>query len=258
MEDTLLQKVLDELKQMQTRLQTVESENAILKKDIGEVKDLNDIGRDVAKEITEEYDLLKQNGVRIRHVEKKIAKYKVRGKRGKLAKPLTREEILDIQKVSVSANEAARKLGVSYPTYKKWAKIYGVHNLINYPPPKGVRPSGCLINPNKGKYPIDEILQSKWPDFPIHRLKDKLIRSGKKESECEQCGFKERRVLTDGKIPLLLNFKDGNSKNHSLDNLMILCYNCTFVSGRGYIKKGAKQFDPDILQDAKDILPARH
>ena len=34
MEDTLLQKVLDELKQMQTRLQTVESENAILKKDI--------------------------------------------------------------------------------------------------------------------------------------------------------------------------------------------------------------------------------
>jgi hypothetical protein len=257
MDEVSIQQLLDTVSAMSERLQLVESENASLKKDIGEIKDLNDIGRDVAKEVTDEYDLLKQNGVKIRFVEKKIAKYQVRGKRGKLAKPLTKEEILDMQKVSTSAHEVARKLGVTYPTYKKYAKMYGVHTLINYPPPKGVRPTGCLVNPNKGKYPIEEILQSKWPDFPIHRLKDKLIRSGKKDSCCEQCGFKERRI-TDGKIPLLLNFEDGNSKNHSIENLKILCYNCTFVSGRGYINKGAKRFDPDILQDAKNILPARH
>jgi hypothetical protein len=147
-------------------------------------------------------------------------------------------------------------LGVTYATYKKYARLYGVHNLINFPPPKGIRPIGCLTNPNKGRYPIDEILQNKWPDFPIHRLKDKLIRSGKKESCCEQCGFKERRI-TDGKIPLLLNFEDDNHKNHSFENLRILCYNCTFTSGRGYITKGHKIFDPDTLQDSKKLLRAR-
>jgi hypothetical protein len=257
MDEFVIQKVLAELQRVNERLNIVETENAALKKDVGEVKDLNDIGRDVAKEVADEVDLLKQNGVNIRFLDKKVEKYQVRGKRGKQAKPLTKDEIVDIQKVCKSAHEAARKLGVTYPTYKKYAKLYGVHTLINYPPPKGVKPKGCLVSPYKGKYPIDDILQSKWPEFPIHRLKDKLIRSGKKEACCEQCGFKERRI-TDGKIPLLLNFEDGNSKNHSIENLTILCYNCTFVSGRGYIKKGAKQFDPDILQDAKKILEARH
>ena len=114
------------------------------------------------------------------------------------------------------------------------------------------------VNPYKGKYPINKILNNQFPDFPIHRLKDKLVRSGIKKSECEQCGFSERRI-TDGKIPLLLNFEDGNRHNHQLENLKILCYNCTFVSGRGYIKRGTVHFnmDPDILQGAKFPIKAR-
>jgi hypothetical protein len=257
MDENLLKELLEKVNNMQDRLTSVESENVILKKDLGEVKGLNDMGQDIAKEVADEIDLLKQNGVSIRHLDKKMAKLQVRGKRGKWAKPLTKEEILDVQKVSISAHDASRKLGVTYPTYKKYARIFGIHTLINFPPAKGVKPKGCLINPYKGKYPIDDVLQNKWPDFPIHRLKDKLIRSGKKEACCEQCGFKERRI-TDGKIPLLLNFDDGNKKNHLIENLKILCYNCTFTSGRGYLRKGLKQFDPDILQDSKKVLPARH
>jgi hypothetical protein len=255
-DNIILQEILNKLNGLQSRLDTVESENITLKTQLTEVRDLNDIGKDVAKEVLDEYTLLKENGVNIKFLDKKIAKFKIRGKRGKHAKPLTKDEILDIQKVSKSGNEAARKLGVTYATYKKYAKMYGVHTLINFPPPKGIRPMGCLINPNKGKYPIEDILKCKYPDFPIHRLKDKLIRSGKKECCCEQCGFKERR-LTDGKIPLLLNFEDGNKKNHSIENLRMLCYNCTFTSGRGYINKGPKMFDPDVLQDSKKILNAR-
>ena len=39
-----------------------------------------------------------------------------------------------------------------------------------------------------------------------------------KKSECEMCGYKERRVV-DGKIPLLLNFEDGDIRNRNIENL---------------------------------------
>jgi hypothetical protein len=249
MEDIALQEIL-------TRITAIEHENITLKHDLAQVRDLNVIGKDVAKEVAAEVELLKQNGVHIPYLEKKSAKLQVRGKRGKQAKPLTREEILDIQKISKSGHEASRKLGVSYVTYKKYARLYGIHTLISFPHPKGTRPIKCVVDPTKGKYPIDDVLQNKWPNFPVHRLKDKLIRSGKKEACCEQCGYKERK-LTDGKIPLLLNFEDGNPKNFSIENLKIFCYNCTFVSGRGYIRRGGKSFDPDVLQDSMKILNAR-
>jgi hypothetical protein len=48
------------------------------------------------------------------------------------------------------------------------------------------------------------------------------------EECCDSCGFEERR-LTDHKIPLLLDFKDGDRTNFSLDNLRLLCFNCYFL-----------------------------
>ena len=41
---------------------------------------------------------------------------------------------------------------------------------------------------------LNDILDGKHPEFPVHRLKDKLIRSGIKKAECEQCEFRERRI----------------------------------------------------------------
>jgi hypothetical protein len=261
MDESLLKQLLDKVNNMQSQLNQVMAENEVLKKDVDQVKSINDIGKDVAKELQDEIKMLQDKGISIKHLEQKAVKLKVRGKRGKHAKPLTKEEILDIQKVSVSAHECARKLGVSYITYKKYARLFGVHTLINFPLPKGKKPPGFLTNPYTGKFPLNDILSGKFPDFPPHRLKDKLIRSGKKETCCEQCGFKERR-LTDGKIPLLLNFDDGNYKNHNIDNLKILCYNCSFVSGTAFIRKPKNTkfdtFDPDIMQGSKKMIPARH
>ena len=45
--------------------------------------------------------------------------------------------------------------------------------------------------------------------------------------KCNNCGFEEKR-LTDGKVPLVLDFKDGNRKNHKYDNLQMLCFNVHF------------------------------
>lgn len=249
--------LLFRLQEMETKIRELEQ----IKRDVKDIKELTNVGVDIAsevqKEIVAESEALKQNDIIIPFLEKQAddIKFQRRGKRGSGAKPLLESEILEIQKTVTSARQAAKKLGVSYPTYKKYCKLYNVFKVQDK---KAKRENIAPVNPYKGKYPITKILQNQFPDFPIHRLKDKLIRAGIKKAECEQCGFKERRI-TDGKIPLLLNFEDSDRHNHKLENLKVLCYNCSFVSGRGYIKRGTVHFnmDPDILQGAKFPLKAR-
>lgn len=226
-----------------------------LKAKVEKIYGLSQIGDDVRKEL-DEYKILRNSGVNIPHLEQEFADqiYPKRGK--KRQKPITESEIKDALDKSPSARKAAKRLGVSYECFKSYAKRYGVHRTPGWPVTKKNFENRVLVDPNKGKYPIQDVLDGKWPDFPIHRLKDKLIRSNIKKAECEQCGFHERR-LTDGKIPLLLNFEDGNKHNHKLENLRLLCYNCTFTSGKGYISRGPKIFDPDMLQDGKKILKQR-
>ena len=48
------------------------------------------------------------------------------------------------------------------------------------------------------------------------------------KEECYECGWNEGRA-TDGKIPLTIDFIDGESINKSLDNMRLLCPNCYFV-----------------------------
>lgn len=168
---------------------------------------------------------------------------------GRGYRPILSHEITEAKRILTEkrggVNEAmvARYLGVSIQTYKKYAKMYGI-----WEPKPNIRGERNIFDPERGKYPLSEVLQGKWPEYPVYRIKDKLIRSGIKEAKCELCGFSEKRV-TDGKIPLILNFMDGNEKNHLLENMKLYCYNCTFTSGRGYIRKGNHYFDPDWLQD---------
>jgi hypothetical protein len=172
-------------------------------------------------------------------------------KRGRGYRPLLAHEILEAKKAIVSKkgffNEAmvARYLNVSYPTYKKYARLLGV-----WEPNPNIRGKKTMFDPERGHYPLSEILLGKHPDYPVFRIKDKLIRSQIKEAKCELCGFREKRMV-DGKIPLILNFMDGNEKNHALENMKLYCYNCTFTSGKGYVRSGIHHFDPDWLQDGE-------
>jgi len=249
--------LLFRLQEMESKIRELEQ----IKRDVKDIKELTNVGSDIAsevqKELVAEVDALKQQDIQIPFLEKQAENiiFKPRNLVGKAAKPLLESEILEVQKHTNSARQAAKRLGVSYPTYKKYCKMYNIFKVRDL---KEKRPGVSPVNPYKGKYPINKILNNQFPNFPIHRLKDKLVRSGIKKSECEQCGFSERRI-TDGKIPLLLNFEDGDRHNHALENLKVLCYNCTFVSGRGYIKRGTVHFnmDPDILQGAKFPIKAR-
>lgn len=181
----------------------------------------------------------------------KVTPFKSKPRRGVGAIPLMESEIREAQSKSKSAAEASKRLNVCYKTYKKYARLYNIHNEFTNKCGKGVpKPK----NPNQGKYPLSDILAGKFPDYELWKLKDKLIRSGLKQPCCEQCGYNERR-LTDNKIPLLLVFEDNNSKNHKLENIKVFCYNCSFTAGKIWVKIRDRSRwinDPDRLQGSRN------
>tara|TARA_B110000879_G_scaffold101570_1_gene137505 strand:+ start:502 stop:1080 length:579 start_codon:yes stop_codon:yes gene_type:complete len=150
---------------------------------------------------------------------------KQRTKRGLGARPLMESEIKEVQQKARSAAEAARLLGVSYNTYKKYAKEYGIFEKLKNPHGIGIRKGS---NPNALAHGIDDILAGKHPEYPVWKLKKRLLENGYIEEKCSNCGCEERRV-TDFRVPLVLDFIDGNKKNHLYDNLRMLCFNCSFL-----------------------------
>jgi len=150
---------------------------------------------------------------------------KQRSKRGFASRPLMESEIRDVQKRARSAAEAARLLGVVYNTYKKYAQMYGIFEDLKNP--------SCIGIPKKsnggiGNYPLDDILAGKHPTYDISKLKKRLLLNGYLEEKCCLCGYEERR-LTDHRVPLVLDFVDGDRKNFLYDNLRMLCLNCSFL-----------------------------
>jgi hypothetical protein len=146
-------------------------------------------------------------------------------KRGMGARPLMESQIKAAQEKCRSAFETARLLGVSYNTYKKYAKMYGVFEDLKNPYGIGIEKAKKIKNK---KYHIDDIIDGKHLHYPIHKFKNKLFDSGYIPKVCGSCGFSEERV-TDGKMPLLIDFVDGDLNNRKLDNIRPLCYNCFFL-----------------------------
>ncbi len=146
-------------------------------------------------------------------------------KRGLGARPLMESQIKAAQEKSRSAFEAARLLGVSYNTYKKYAKLYGIFEDLKNPYGVGIQRDVKIRNI---KYNIEDLINGKHVHYPIHKFKNKLFDSGYLPKVCGSCGFSEERVY-DGKMPLLIDFLDGNLNNRKLDNIRPLCYNCFFL-----------------------------
>jgi len=146
-------------------------------------------------------------------------------KRGLGARPILQEQIKAAQAKSRSALETARTLGISYNTYKKYARLYGIFEDLKNPRGIGIdRKVGIRNN----KYHIEDLIDGKHLRYPLHKFKNKLFDSGYIPKACGSCGFGEERI-TDGKMPLLIDFLDGNLNNRKLDNIRPLCYNCFFL-----------------------------
>jgi hypothetical protein len=186
----------------------------------------------ILSELNLPYDLAKSLGVNIKPPR--------RLKSGMGTRPLMESEILESYEHSFTAKGAAEYLGVSYSTLRTNARRLGIW--------KTNRRSGAIKkpwNPELGKYPLSEILQNKHQNINPYYLRNKLFQSGSKDQKCDNCGFSERRI-TDGQQPLLVNFIDGNNNNYALENIQILCYNCMFMVGRGYISAHARMNLPKV------------
>lgn len=150
---------------------------------------------------------------------------------------------------TTSNAEAAKWLHISYKVWRKYASSYidestevslfELHKLggkfnkrvVKRRPrvPDGVeRKKGgvLLFQP----VPLDDILAGKKPNYPKDRLLQRLIAEGLKEDRCERCGFQEKRA-SDFMSPNRLRWKNGDESNWSLDNLEVLCWNCTYLTG---------------------------
>lgn len=169
-------------------------------------------------------------------------------KRGCGYRPILQSEIEEAQKHSMSARGQAKWMGISLPTYKKYARMYGV-----YRPNPSYKGAHRMFDPEHGRFPLSKILNGDFHDdirVSDWMAKDKLIRSGTFQPKCNICGYDKRRI-TDNKIALLLDHKDGNRRNYKVENLQLLCLNCTYECGRGYIRRANHMFDPDWIQGAR-------
>ena len=150
-----------------------------------------------------------------------------------LPKPLLKSDIERAMAMTKSNRAAARYLHCSYIHYKKWAKNFTDDNGITLFD-KHKNQSGKGISKflsNKGKEPaLKDIIEGRVSidSYTPEKLKNRLIQESYLQECCNKCQFQERRV-SDYKVPLILNFKDGNKKNWTIENLELLCYNHYFL-----------------------------
>ena len=137
---------------------------------------------------------------------------------------ITKNMVINAQSETQSGRQAAKWLGVSYNCYKKWAKFYGVFE-------QHLNQSGVGVKKGWATYKInlEDIFEGKRKcNYTLPMLKKRMVEDGYAKEECYSCSFNQGRV-TDGKIPLMIDFIDGDSENKSLDNMRLLCANCYFV-----------------------------
>ena len=137
---------------------------------------------------------------------------------------------------------AARFLNLCKSTYKKYASRYKdsetgktLYELHKNQPGVGVaRPNSGGTHGRK----IEDILDGKHPEYTRGNMKYRLMKTKAIPILCASCGFDEYRI--DGKIPLLVNWKDGDYTNHHRDNVEWLCYNCFFLTVGNFTGKKTK------------------
>ena len=120
---------------------------------------------------------------------------------------------------TTSMKSASKLLGISYNTFKKYAKQYQVFQPS--PPPGRYRESGKPVE-------LSDILSGKNPDYSSTKLLKRLLREGYLEECCGNCGYDEYRT-SDMAKPLMLDYLDDDQTNKDLANLRVLCYNCYYI-----------------------------
>lgn len=137
---------------------------------------------------------------------------------------------------SFSIRETLKKLGLSpsggnYESIKGAFKKLGI-DTSHFTGQGHLRGKKCPWR----KRPLHEILvkgrlENTW------RLKNRLLKEGVKQHQCENCGGKK---WLGKPTPLELHHLDGDRKNNLLDNLELWCPNCHTLTGNYRGKKNKR------------------
>tara|TARA_B100000287_G_scaffold150272_1_gene142038 strand:- start:240 stop:656 length:417 start_codon:yes stop_codon:yes gene_type:complete len=103
-----------------------------------------------------------------------------------------------------------------------------------------------------GKYSLDSICNGEHPNYNVWKLGKRLLKAGYFKEECCQCKFDERRI-TDFRVPLIIDFIDGNKTNHLRENIRFLCYNCYFLIVGNLAGRPVRRMDKE-LKDLKKYI----
>lgn len=179
---------------------------------------------------------------------------------------LSPERIREAMANTRSNKEAARWLGITDVTYKKYAKKHideatgkSLFELHKNQAGKGM-PKNWVGG--QWKKNLDDMLVENQPinTKKIIKLKELLMKDGRLGYQCATCKFSEKR-LTDMKAPLLLNFVNGKRSDWRIENLRWLCYNCYFLfiedpfSNKMLQRLESMPLDaPEIKEDAQELF----
>ena len=139
------------------------------------------------------------------------------------ARQMTHDNIKAAIASTQSMSQAAIYLGVSYNTFTKYAKQYGLFKPLTSS--KGIRRS----HNGQFTHDIGKILEGKSPNpFRDQTLLSKAIKEGYIAPCCSNCNhdFSQYRLRKDP--PLMLDFLDKNPQNTAIHNLRALCFNCVY------------------------------
>ena len=139
-------------------------------------------------------------------------------------RPIPKTRIEWAIRSTLSIRAAAKYLGVSYNTFKKYAVMYDLFEQNKNQAGVGVTTKG---NTGWG-IKIQDLFDGKHPNYPHWKLQERIIRDGYVKQCCSNCDYDDYREI-DMRGPYIINFLDGDSTNHSLDNIALLCYNCFFI-----------------------------
>lgn len=135
----------------------------------------------------------------------------------------TKEEYELAISESFSIAETCRKLGIR-PTGGNYRSIHNAIKKYNLDTSHFTGQGwniGLKFNPSPAQ-PIKDILVEN-SSYQVFKLKNRLLKEGIKEHKCECCGLS---IWLNEPIPLELHHINGDSRDHRLDNLQMLCPNC--------------------------------
>lgn len=115
-----------------------------------------------------------------------------------------------------SMRAAAASIPMSWATFRTYAKRFGV-----WKPNQGGKFLPGETSPTK--ISLEEILAGKHPTYSRGNLKRRLINAGLKRNECEVCGIS---TWLNKPLTLHIDHINGNTWDHRLENLRLLCPNC--------------------------------